>query len=106
MKVSMVKQALTMAHSNCIFNHQTIIHHSDRGKQYCCPDYTEFAGKKGFVNNTCVTLAEALQMAGYTTAMTGKWHVGEAPQYWPQRRGFEHFFGIPQGGGAYFFRFL
>ncbi len=52
MKVSMVKQALTMAHSNCIFNHPTIIHHSDRGKQYCCPDYTEFAGKKGFVIST------------------------------------------------------
>lgn len=52
MKVSMVKQALTMAHSNCIFNHDTIIHHSDRGKQYCCPDYTEFAGKKGFVMST------------------------------------------------------
>ena len=52
MKVSMVKQALTMAHRNCIFNHQTIIHHSDRGKQYCCPDYTEFAAKKGFVMST------------------------------------------------------
>lgn len=52
MKVSMVKQALTMAHSNCIFHHQTIIHHSDRGKQYCCPDYTEFAAKKGFVMST------------------------------------------------------
>lgn len=52
MKVSMVKQALTMAHSNCIFNHQTIIHHSDRGKQYCCPDYTEFAGEKGFKMST------------------------------------------------------
>jgi transposase InsO family protein len=52
MKVSMVKQALTMAHSNCIFNHDTIIHHSDRGKQYCCPDYTEFAGKRGFIMST------------------------------------------------------
>ena len=52
MKVSMVKQALTMAHNNCIFNHDTIIHHSDRGKQYCCPDYTEFSGKKGFVMST------------------------------------------------------
>jgi len=52
MKVSMVKGALTMAHSTCIFNHDTIIHHSDRGKQYCCPDYTEFAAKKGFVMST------------------------------------------------------
>ena len=52
MKVSMVKQALAMAHGNCMFNHPTIIHHSDRGKQYCCPDYTEFAAKKSFVMST------------------------------------------------------
>ncbi len=52
MKVTMVKDALTMAHSNCIHHSETIIHHSDRGKQYCCPDYTEFATKKGFVMST------------------------------------------------------
>lgn len=52
MKVSMVKQALKMAHKNCRFNHKSIIHHSDRGKQYCCPDYTEFANKLGFVMST------------------------------------------------------
>ena len=48
----MVKDALTMAHNNTIFNHANIIHHSDRGKQYCCPDYTELADKKGFVMST------------------------------------------------------
>ncbi len=52
MKVSMVKQALTMAHSNCKYDHKSIIHHSDRGLQYCCPDYTEFAKDKGFVMST------------------------------------------------------
>lgn len=52
MKVTMVKDALTMAHRNCIHHNETIIHHSDRGKQYCCPDYTEFATKKGFVMST------------------------------------------------------
>ena len=52
MKVGMVKNALTMAYKNTIFNHKSIIHHSDRGKQYCCPDYTEFAAKKGFVMST------------------------------------------------------
>jgi putative transposase len=46
MKVSMVKEALTMAHQRTIFKHESIIHHSDRGKQYCCPDYTSFAGNK------------------------------------------------------------
>ena len=52
MKVSMVKEALTMAHNNCKYDHKSIIHHSDRGMQYCCPDYTEFAKEKGFVMST------------------------------------------------------
>lgn len=52
MKVSMVKDALTMAHNNCKYDHTSIIHHSDRGMQYCCPDYTEFAKEKGFVMST------------------------------------------------------
>lgn len=52
MKVSLVKQALNMAYKNCVFKHQNIIHHSDRGIQYCCPDYSEFAQKKGFILST------------------------------------------------------
>ena len=52
MKVSMVKEALTMAYKNCQHHLKDIIHHSDRGMQYCCPDYTEFAKEKGFVMST------------------------------------------------------
>ena len=52
MRVEMVKNALDMAHKNCIFNHQNIIHHSDRGIQYCCPDHSEFAESKGFILST------------------------------------------------------
>lgn len=52
MKVSMVKDALEMAHKNCVFNHKNIIHHSDRGIQYCCPDYSQFAENKGFILST------------------------------------------------------
>jgi putative transposase len=52
MKVTMVKDALTMAHRNKSHKDESIIHHSDRGLQYCCPDYTEFASKKGFVMST------------------------------------------------------
>lgn len=52
MKVSLVKEALAMAYKNLRYKHQSIIHHSDRGKQYCCPDYTEFAKKKGFTMST------------------------------------------------------
>ncbi len=52
MRVEMVKNALKMAHKNCVFSHKNIIHHSDRGIQYCCPDHSEFAENKGFILST------------------------------------------------------
>jgi len=52
MKVGLVKDALQMAFKNREMKHETIIHHSDRGLQYCCPDYAEFAGNKGFILST------------------------------------------------------
>lgn len=53
MKVEMVKKALKMAHNNFIFSKkEKVIHHSDRGIQYCCPDYSEFAEKLGFKLST------------------------------------------------------
>lgn len=52
MKVGLVKDALSMALKNCEHHHQTIIHHSDRGIQYCCPDYSEFATAKGMILST------------------------------------------------------
>ena len=35
------------------------------------------------------TIAEAFQAAGYETASIGKWHLGEAPEYWPEHQGFD-----------------
>lgn len=52
MKVELVKDALKTAYKSMIFKHEKIIHHSDRGIQYCCPDYSEFAEKMGFVLST------------------------------------------------------
>lgn len=57
---------------------------------------------QGYLNDRCVTLAEVLRPAGYTTLMTGKWHVGSAPGQWPLDRGFDRFWGTPSGGGVYF----
>jgi arylsulfatase A-like enzyme len=40
------------------------------------------------------TLAEALQEAGYFTALLGKWHLGEwLPEHLPMGQGFEHQYG-------------
>ncbi len=52
MKVTMVKEALEKAYKNRIFNHSNILHHSDRGIQYCCPDYSQFTENKGFILST------------------------------------------------------
>lgn len=49
------------------------------------------------------TLAEVLRLHGYQTAMSGKWHVGDQREDWPDRRGFEQFYGTPTGGGLYFY---
>ena len=49
------------------------------------------------------TLPQALKEAGYATAMVGKWHLGHADKkYWPQNRGFEHFYGNTVGEVDYF----
>ncbi len=52
MRVSLVKEALQMAYKNTIHHHSNIIHHSDRGIQYCCPDFTDFAKQKDFLLST------------------------------------------------------
>ncbi|MCJ7467821.1 MAG: sulfatase [Maribacter sp.] len=41
------------------------------------------------------TLAEMLKQKGYTTAIFGKWHLGDHPKFMPNKQGFDEFFGIP-----------
>jgi putative transposase len=52
MKVSLVKDALQMAINKQQHKRENIIHHSDRGLQYCCPDYNEFATKRNMIMST------------------------------------------------------
>jgi arylsulfatase A-like enzyme len=44
-----------------------------------------------------VTLARALQPAGYRTALFGKWHLGENYPYVPHASGFDEFVGFRLG---------
>jgi arylsulfatase A-like enzyme len=49
------------------------------------------------------TLPQALQAAGYMTAICGKWHLGHfQPAYLPTARGFEHQYGHYNGAIDYF----
>jgi arylsulfatase len=45
-----------------------------------------------------VTLAEALQSAGYATGIFGKWHLGDEADRQPNRRGFDETFIHGAGG--------
>ena len=45
-----------------------------------------------------VTLPEVLRQAGYTTGIFGKWHLGDEPERWPSRRGFDEMFIHGAGG--------
>ncbi len=57
---------------------------------------------QGYLNEQCVTIAEALKPAGYRTLMSGKWHVGEQRPHWPTDRGFDRYFGLISGAANYF----
>jgi arylsulfatase A-like enzyme len=51
------------------------------------------------------TLPQALKEVGYSTLMVGKWHLGHADKkFWPQNRGFDHFYGNLVGEVDYFTR--
>jgi len=83
-----------------LYPHQAGVGHmmEDRG----------YAGYRGDLNNTCVTMAEVLKPAGYGTYAVGKWHVTkhakpEGPKFnWPVNRGFDHYYGTIHGAGSFF----
>lgn len=51
-----------------------------------------------------ITIADVFSENGYSTACIGKWHQGDAPEYHPNKRGFEHFYGFISGSRSYFYR--
>ncbi|MFT4688827.1 MAG: arylsulfatase [Verrucomicrobiia bacterium] len=83
-----------------LYPHQAGIGHmmNDRG----------IDGYRGNLNNRCQTIAEVLRPAGYSTYLSGKWHVTrhvapEGPKFnWPLQRGFDRFFGTIHGAGSFY----
>lgn len=57
---------------------------------------------QGYLNDSCVTIAELLKTAGYTTIVSGKWHVGLVPAAWAGNRGFDQSFTLQNNGSSYF----
>lgn len=57
---------------------------------------------QGFLKKEALTIAEVLRNGGYSTLMSGKWHVGDDKNQWPNQRGFDHFFGFIGGASNYY----
>lgn len=47
------------------------------------------------------TLPQVLRTVQYVTGAVGKWHLGAHPQFHPNRRGFDEYFGLLGGGHIY-----
>ena len=77
------------------YPHETGIGHmtnppkDPKGHNYGFPQY------QGKLNNNVITIAEALGEAGYSTSMSGKWHLSFFDKnQWPLQRGFDNFYGF------------
>lgn len=57
---------------------------------------------QGYLNDSCATIAELLKTAGYTTIVSGKWHVGLIPSAWACNRGFDRSFTFLNNSSSYF----
>ena len=65
---------------------------------------------RGDLSKKAVTIAEVMKEAGYSTYMSGKWHVtpyvakdnNTSKHNWPLQRGFDKFFGTIHGAGSFY----
>jgi len=46
-------------------------------------------------------LSEVFNRKGFETCAIGKWHLGDSTNYWPNKRGFNDWFGFWGGGMSY-----
>jgi arylsulfatase len=66
----------------------------------CYPNRIGFAGAPGpgsdyGIHPDEMTMGELLKQKGYTTAIFGKWHLGDAKPFLPLQNGFDTYYGLP-----------
>ncbi|MCD8260686.1 MAG: arylsulfatase [Bacteroides sp.] len=61
-----------------------------------------YPGYQGYLNRESLTFGEVLQTAGYSTFISGKWHVGKEPDQQPLQRGFDRFYGFLSGASNFY----
>lgn len=71
------------------------------GSQFNLPSNSEIYADQGITLEETF-MSKMLQDAGYYTAAVGKWHLGAVPEYHPNNRGFDDFYGFLGGGHKYF----
>ena len=47
------------------------------------------------LNTSELNIPTMLKSVGYTTGMFGKWHLGDQPQFMPDKQGFDYYYGLP-----------
>jgi arylsulfatase A-like enzyme len=68
----------------------------------------EEEGYRDDLSRNAVTMAEVFRSAGYSTYMTGKWHISKDinphgnKSNWPCQRGFDRHFGTLNGSGSFY----
>ncbi|WP_256439268.1 arylsulfatase [Pseudozobellia sp. WGM2] len=77
-------------------------HQAGMGGMVKNPTYSNPGPYQGYLNKKSVTIAEVLKKAGYYTAASGKWHVGEERPHWPIDRGFDNYYGLISGAANYY----
>jgi len=84
-----------------LYPHQAAMGHLST-ENFAQPGYADDLSKQA------VTLAEVFKEAGYSTYMTGKWHVSKNMKTsgdmsnWPIQRGFQRYFGTLNGSGSFY----
>ena len=68
------------------------------GHEANCPH-----GKEG-MDTSEFTLGQAMKKEGYTTAIFGKWHLGDLDKQSPNKRGFDEFWGFRDGSHNYWYK--
>ncbi|MBN8732890.1 MAG: arylsulfatase [Acidobacteria bacterium] len=69
-------------------------HQAGMGNMTNARPRTDFPGYAGQLNSRNTTIPEVLKQAGYSTWMTGKWHLGPPG---PVGRGFDDYYGMVHG---------
>lgn len=66
----------------------------------CYPNRIGFSGAPGpnspyGIHPDEMTIGELVKQQGYSTAIFGKWHLGDAEKFLPLQNGFDEYYGLP-----------